>query len=71
MGDFLGQSGRYGHGTPDSVPGDRDVYVNFGAIGRFCPTVRKTENKWDKLHAQETPSDVLTCIMTHQYSYLP
>ncbi len=32
-GVFFGQLSRYRHGTPDAGPGNRDVYIHFGAIG--------------------------------------
>ncbi len=59
MGDFFGQSGRCGHGTPEAVPGDRDV-THMSISGRSDLSVRcpksTYENEWNKLHASE-PTD--------------
>ncbi|KAL0153487.1 hypothetical protein M9458_051207, partial [Cirrhinus mrigala] len=56
-GLFSANRGRCGHGTPDAVPGDRDVTCASvsGPIGPLCPTVQTTpENEWDKLHPNFT-----------------
>ncbi len=61
-GVFFGQSGGCGHGTPDAVPGDRDVtYMSVSGrsdLSVRCP--RNTyENEWDNLQASAAPDRTL------------
>ncbi len=58
MGEFFGQSGRCRHGTPEAVPGDRDV-THMSISGRSDLSVRcpksTHENEWNKLYTRQSP----------------